>query len=154
MSVPPTLSPAEEEALIADATAALEEYTALANRIENNGGEGWEELEVWWGTDQLLDGGRTYYKRFADEGQWTVGSTSIDGISNSTILPAVADGDPHQVRLEVCLDASDVTQYQADGRIMERDLPIRLPSIVVLDFFPSKQEWSIYSNELLPDESC
>ncbi|WP_454301629.1 hypothetical protein [Salana multivorans] len=59
----------DEQALIDEAVAALTEYLALANEVENNGGHGWEEkLKPWWGSEELVESAAKHFTTLVDAG--------------------------------------------------------------------------------------
>ncbi len=107
VSLSPSASPSgsvDEQALIDEAVAALTEYLALANEVENNGGHGWEEkLKPWWGSEELVESAAKHFTTLVDAGWRSDGSSEIVEISGS-----VSDPIEGRVTLTYCLDATAV----------------------------------------------
>ena len=99
----------DEQALIDQAVAALTEYLALANEVENNGGEGWEELRPWWGHEEMTESGTAHFTTLIENGWRTEGSTRIISIEGS-VRP-----ESQLVDLAYCLDATQVRAVDSSG---------------------------------------
>ena len=109
-----------EQTLVDEAIAALTEYLALANEVENDGGRGWEEkLKPWWGSDEMIESGVSHFSTLQDLGWHTEGTTSIAKVGGY-----VSELDTRTVSLSYCLDATQGRIMDADGHEVA-DVPER-----------------------------
>ena len=115
MSLSPSASPSgsvDEQALIDEAVAALTEYLALANEVENNGGHGWEEkLKPWWGSESMMTSGTSHFTTLIDNGWRTEGSGRITEIDRAELVK-----EEGTVQIEYCLDGTQVRALDENGQ--------------------------------------
>ena len=102
----------DEQELIDEAIAALTEYLALANEVENAGGEGWEEkLKPWWGNDELIESATSHFTTMLELGIHTEGSSEIVQITTSRYETPTG-----VVYIEYCLLGKDARVVDASGQ--------------------------------------
>lgn len=78
VSLSPSASPSgsvDEQALIDEAVAVVEQYYVLGSEVENNGGEGWEVL-IPLLTPEAADAARAHFETLRENGWHTEGTLS------------------------------------------------------------------------------
>lgn len=145
----PSPSPSlDEQALIEEAIAALTEYLALANEVENAGGEGWEEkLKPWWGNDLMQEVGASHFTAMLEGGYHHEGSSFIRGVPAGSV-----DRETRTVVLHFCLDAREVVARDASGDSIA-DIPADpFPSEAELSRVPGR--WHVLSLRVDQESTC
>ncbi|MBN8883583.1 MAG: hypothetical protein J0H73_14880 [Salana multivorans] len=99
----------DEQELIDEAIAALTEYLALANEVENAGGEGVEVLEPLLQPD-FYEQAQRQFGQLVEHGWHTTGTSFISEIRESVLDPSL-----ESIRLSYCIDASNVTATDNQG---------------------------------------
>ena len=138
---------ADEQELIDEAIAALTEYLALANEVENAGGEGWEEkLKPWWGDNEMAASGESYFATLQEYGWHTEGTVRLVDVLGSELV------DVDSVRVGYCLDATDVRVLDGSGTQVQEPHDHAFPAEAQLALRDSI--WRVTSIQTEPDRDC
>lgn len=138
----------DEQELIDEAIAALTEYLALANEVENAGGEGWEEkLKPWWGSQEMIDAGTLQFTTMLDNG-W-----HHEGASVATNLVGHAVSLPDQtIKISYCLDARGVRAVDSEGSEVAHGVDHPFPGEAELRH--AEERWLVMSVQVDRSAEC
>lgn len=143
----PTPSLSEEDAIAAEAIAALKEYVALANKVENNGGEGWEELRPWWGNPEVAAAGQSFYEGIASRGEHSEGEVIVLNPVASEIQTGEQEGSNVRVVVLACFDSSSLTVVNDVGDEVDAPEPSRTLISTRLQFTAATSQWNVIGQE-------
>ncbi len=137
-----------EQTLVDEAIAALTEYLALANEVENDGGRGWvEKLKPWWGSDEMIESGVSHFNHMLENGWHTEGSTELVEVMSTDYVESNTT-----VVLEYCLDARSMRVLDDSGTEPAHapDHPFKAAS----ELLHSNGRWLILDQQAMWEEQC
>lgn len=144
----PSPSPSlDEQALIDEAIAALTDYLALANEVENAGGEGWEEkLKPWWGSQEVVELATAHFLALEENDWHTEGRAEIVSITSAELARTGV------VHVRYCLDASEARALDSSGVEVAVGPTENYPATADLE--RSDEQWILLSQRSHWDIPC
>lgn len=136
----------DEQELIDEAIAALTEYLALANEVENAGGEGVEILEPLLHPD-FYERAQQQFGQLVEHGWHTTGTSFI-----SEIRETVLDSNLESIQLSYCIDASNVTATDIQGNPVADEVPE--PFLAEASLVRIEEKWLIENLATHRDQPC
>lgn len=155
----PSPSPTTPEELkaknIAEAKARLVEYYATTAEVANAGYVDWEaKLLPFWGHPDIWQPLSARYSQLAEQGFYTTGAASISSIEVTSYLPS--ETATEEVGVNVCVDFTAVTSYDALGNPIPRDasIPTRYRFVNVIRHQGPDSAWTMNSEVAHPEQPC
>jgi hypothetical protein len=140
---------------IADAKARLVEYYETTAAVANSGYKGWRgQLVPFWGSFAIRDAMSAVYNERADSGQYTTGSASVESTRVVSYTPAKRGFE--EVKIEACVDFSDIQTFTADGNQVQRQAgaPTRYHLSYVIRHHGEDGVWAINAEEQHVERAC
>ncbi|WP_454294596.1 hypothetical protein [Salana multivorans] len=138
----------DEQALIDEAVAALTEYLALANEVENDGGHGWEEkLKPWWGSEEMIESGVSHFDHMVENYWRTEGITTIIEVISTDYVASEAT-----VTVDYCLDPRSTRVLDSSGA--EPTQVVDHPFVAESKLARSAGRWVILDQQATWEQSC
>lgn len=127
LSAPASSSPTpsesvDEQALIDEAVAAVEQYYVLGSEVENNGGEGWEVLTPLL-TPEAAEAARAHFDALKENGWHTEGDSVVSSVKNASLEPGF-----QAITITYCIDATGVVALDSTNTPVTEPVPTPFPA--------------------------
>jgi hypothetical protein len=146
-----------KQANIEAATQMLVDYYAKASAIANNHYQGWEELQQYWGTPEVIDIKTQGLSQAVQAGRYTTGANRLASLEVTDYLSDDRMPGFERVSFRGCMDSSAVTGFNADGTKIVRDTT-KNPNRIYVDYMVQHQGvdglWTINTEDQHMDQPC
>ena len=125
VSLSPSASPSgsvDEQALIDEAVAVVEQYYVLGSAVENNGGEGWEVL-IPLLTPEAADAARAHFETLRENGWHTEGDSLVSSVENASLESGL-----EAITITYCVDATGVVALDSTDTPVTEPVPTPFPA--------------------------